>query len=114
MAQYLARSSNSPLRTARRKAATSAREPTTTGPLGKRELRSAISPSASSASSTQFPLGLLAELFRHWMLLKEAKCTCRCSCTGTCGCKLDTPRWGRDERHHRGGRGGWGAVGSPP
>ncbi len=75
-ANYLARSSNSPSRTPSRNAAISARVYTRVGPSGKRELRIAISPEVSSASSTQLPLGLLAVALRQasphaWVLLNH-------------------------------------------
>src|SRR5487761_647546 len=48
-----------------RNALISARVYTRAGPDGWRELRTAISPSGSAATSTQFPLGLLHLLFRQ-------------------------------------------------
>src|SRR5487761_229384 len=59
------RSSNSPSFTPARNALISARVYTRAGLDGWRELRTAISPSGSAATSTQFPLGLLHLLFRQ-------------------------------------------------
>jgi hypothetical protein len=74
------RSSNSPPRIPARKAAISAGVYTNVGPPGCRELRTAMSPLASSASSTQLPLGLLAVLLRHTNP-RDCRCTCGCSRT---------------------------------
>jgi hypothetical protein len=103
------RSSNSPLRAPHTNAATAARLSTTTGPAGKRELRSAITPSPTSPSSTQLPVGLLAVLLRHrtgWLLLTDDDCTCRWLCISTCARKADSPPSVCDEDHLDGGERG--------
>src|SRR5580658_5002826 len=62
---YGYRSSNSPFFTPVMNAVISARVYISAGPEGCRELRTAIAPSGSSATSTQLPLGLLTALLRQ-------------------------------------------------
>src|SRR5271170_5725689 len=59
------KSSNSPFFTPVKNAVISARVYISAGPDGCRELRTAIAPSGSSATSTQLPLGLLTALLRQ-------------------------------------------------
>src|ERR1700743_1633645 len=59
--------SNSPSLAPRRNATISACVYSSTGPVGKRELRTAISPLGRQATSTQLPLGLLCLLLSQLM-----------------------------------------------